>query len=65
MSCVRLVALILDDALSAVDTYTEEEILSRLRPLLRQRPSKETEVPSATWHPSCKRSRSRSVPENI
>jgi ATP-binding cassette subfamily B protein len=31
--------LILDDALSAVDTYTEEEILTRLRDLLRQRPS--------------------------
>ena len=31
--------LILDDALSAVDTYTEEEILSRLRGVLRQRTS--------------------------
>jgi len=31
--------LILDDALSAVDTYTEEEILSRLRHVLRQRTS--------------------------
>ncbi|MGE3509318.1 MAG: ABC transporter ATP-binding protein [Vicinamibacterales bacterium] len=31
--------LILDDALSAVDTYTEEEILSRLRSVLRQRTS--------------------------
>ena len=29
--------LILDDALSAVDTYTEEEILSRLRSVMRQR----------------------------
>jgi ATP-binding cassette, subfamily B, multidrug efflux pump len=29
--------LILDDALSAVDTYTEEEILSRLRAVMRQR----------------------------
>ena len=29
--------LILDDALSAVDTYTEEEILSRLRGVMRQR----------------------------
>jgi ATP-binding cassette subfamily B protein len=29
--------LILDDALSAVDTYTEEEILSRLRNVMRQR----------------------------
>ncbi len=29
--------LILDDALSAVDTYTEEEILSRLRGVLRRR----------------------------
>jgi ATP-binding cassette subfamily B protein len=29
--------LILDDALSAVDTYTEEEILSRLRGVLRAR----------------------------
>jgi ATP-binding cassette subfamily B protein len=29
--------LILDDALSAVDTYTEEEILSRLREVMRQR----------------------------
>ena len=31
--------LILDDALSAVDTYTEEEILVRLRQRLRQRTS--------------------------
>src|SRR5499427_4674579 len=31
--------LILDDALSAVDTYTEEEIPSRLRGVMRQRPS--------------------------
>jgi ATP-binding cassette subfamily B protein len=31
--------LILDDALSAVDTYTEEEILSRLRTVMRQRTS--------------------------
>lgn len=29
--------LILDDALSAVDTYTEDEILSRLRGVMRQR----------------------------
>jgi ATP-binding cassette subfamily B protein len=29
--------LILDDALSAVDTYTEEEILSRLKGVMRQR----------------------------
>ncbi|HWP99601.1 MAG TPA: ABC transporter ATP-binding protein [Vicinamibacterales bacterium] len=29
--------VVLDDALSAVDTYTEEEILQRLRPLLRRR----------------------------
>src|SRR5262249_33006042 len=29
--------LVLDDALSAVDTYTEEEILSRLRGVMRQR----------------------------
>jgi ATP-binding cassette subfamily B protein len=29
--------LILDDALSAVDTYTEEEILSRLRGVMRER----------------------------
>ena len=29
--------LILDDALSAVDTYTEEEILSRLRKVMRER----------------------------
>jgi ATP-binding cassette subfamily B multidrug efflux pump len=29
--------LILDDALSAVDTYTEEEVLSRLRAIMRQR----------------------------
>jgi ATP-binding cassette, subfamily B, multidrug efflux pump len=31
--------LILDDALSAVDTYTEEEILARLRRVMRQRTS--------------------------
>jgi ATP-binding cassette subfamily B multidrug efflux pump len=31
--------LILDDALSAVDTYTEEEILFRLRGVMRQRTS--------------------------
>jgi ATP-binding cassette subfamily B protein len=31
--------LILDDALSAVDTYTEEEILSRLRGVMRERTS--------------------------
>ena len=31
--------LILDDALSAVDTHTEEEILSRLRGIMRQRTS--------------------------
>jgi ATP-binding cassette subfamily B multidrug efflux pump len=31
--------LILDDALSAVDTYTEEEILSRLQDVMRQRTS--------------------------
>jgi ATP-binding cassette subfamily B protein len=31
--------LILDDALSAVDTYTEEEILGRLRQVMRQRTS--------------------------
>jgi ATP-binding cassette subfamily B protein len=31
--------LILDDALSAVDTYTEEEILGRLRNVMRQRTS--------------------------
>jgi ATP-binding cassette subfamily B multidrug efflux pump len=31
--------LVLDDALSAVDTYTEEEILSRLRSVLRKRTS--------------------------
>ena len=31
--------LILDDALSAVDTYTEEEILSRLRRVMQQRTS--------------------------
>jgi ATP-binding cassette, subfamily B, multidrug efflux pump len=29
--------LVLDDALSAVDTYTEEEILGRLRRVMRQR----------------------------
>jgi ATP-binding cassette subfamily B multidrug efflux pump len=31
--------LIMDDALSAVDTYTEEEILTRLRGVMRQRTS--------------------------
>jgi ATP-binding cassette subfamily B multidrug efflux pump len=31
--------LILDDSLSAVDTYTEEEILTRLRGVMRQRTS--------------------------
>ncbi len=31
--------LVLDDALSAVDTYTEEEILTRLRDVMRQRTS--------------------------
>src|SRR6185295_6651086 len=31
--------LILDDALSAVDTYTEEEILSRLQDVMRHRTS--------------------------
>jgi ATP-binding cassette subfamily B multidrug efflux pump len=31
--------LILDDALSAVDTYTEEEILQRLRDVMRERTS--------------------------
>jgi ATP-binding cassette subfamily B multidrug efflux pump len=31
--------LVLDDALSAVDTYTEEEILHRLRDVMRQRTS--------------------------
>ena len=31
--------LVLDDSLSAVDTYTEEEILSRLRAVMRQRTS--------------------------
>ena len=31
--------LILDDALSAVDTYTEEEILARLKDVMRQRTS--------------------------
>ncbi|HEX2445643.1 MAG TPA: ABC transporter ATP-binding protein [Vicinamibacterales bacterium] len=31
--------LVLDDALSAVDTYTEEEILSRLKAVMRQRTS--------------------------
>jgi len=31
--------LILDDSLSAVDTYTEEEILSRLRTVMRERTS--------------------------
>ena len=29
--------LILDDALSAVDTYTEEEILARLRGVMKER----------------------------
>ncbi len=31
--------LVLDDALSAVDTYTEEEILDRLGRVIRQRTS--------------------------
>jgi len=31
--------MILDDALSAVDTYTEEEILTRLRLFMRRRTS--------------------------
>jgi len=31
--------LVLDDALSAVDTYTEEEILSRMRGVMRERTS--------------------------
>ena len=31
--------LVLDDALSAVDTYTEEEILGKLRAVMRQRTS--------------------------
>jgi ATP-binding cassette subfamily B protein len=31
--------LVLDDALSAVDTYTEEEILTRLREVMRSRTS--------------------------
>jgi ATP-binding cassette subfamily B protein len=31
--------LVLDDALSAVDTYTEEEILSRLAGVMRSRTS--------------------------
>jgi ATP-binding cassette subfamily B protein len=31
--------LVLDDALSAVDTYTEEEILGKLRGVMRQRTS--------------------------
>jgi ATP-binding cassette, subfamily B, multidrug efflux pump len=31
--------LVLDDAMSAVDTYTEEEILGRLRAVMRQRTS--------------------------
>ena len=31
--------LILDDALSSVDTYTEEKILSRLRGIMRERTS--------------------------
>jgi ATP-binding cassette, subfamily B, multidrug efflux pump len=31
--------LVLDDALSAVDTYTEEEILRQLRGVMRQRTS--------------------------
>jgi ATP-binding cassette subfamily B protein len=31
--------LVLDDSLSAVDTYTEEEILSGLRRVMRQRTS--------------------------
>ena len=43
--------LILDDALSAVDTYTEEEILARLRGVMRQRTSiivRTASRPSAT-----------------
>jgi ATP-binding cassette subfamily B protein len=31
--------LVLDDALSAVDTYTEEEILGRLKGVMRERTS--------------------------
>jgi ATP-binding cassette subfamily B protein len=31
--------LVLDDALSAVDTYTEEEILAKLRGVMRERTS--------------------------
>jgi ATP-binding cassette subfamily B protein len=31
--------LVLDDAMSAVDTYTEEEILARLSTVMRQRTS--------------------------
>jgi ATP-binding cassette subfamily B protein len=31
--------LVLDDAMSAVDTYTEEEILARLSSVMRQRTS--------------------------
>lgn len=31
--------LVLDDALSAVDTYTEEEILERLKGVMRERTS--------------------------
>jgi ATP-binding cassette, subfamily B, multidrug efflux pump len=37
--CADPPILILDDALSAVDTYTEEEILSRLRAVMRERTS--------------------------
>ena len=29
--------IVLDDALSAVDTYTEDEILARMRPVLAER----------------------------
>jgi ATP-binding cassette subfamily B protein len=32
-------SLILDDALSSVDTYTEEKILTRLRGIMRERTS--------------------------
>ncbi len=37
--CCRPAILILDDALSAVDTHTEEEILQRLSRVMRQRTS--------------------------
>ena len=36
---MRTRILVLDDALSAVDTYTEEEILARLRRVTRDRTS--------------------------